>query len=74
MILDVEQGSPAETSSLMLGDILIGMDGQLADCLEDFESLEGGGERVVRLQYLRGGAGNVRTVAVALGSPHSAAA
>jgi serine protease Do len=75
IVLEVLKHGAAEAASLMLGDILVGVDGRALDSLEDFErTLEGAGERVVRLQFLRGDRANVRTVAVRLGSPNLVAA
>ena len=75
MILEISKSSPAEKASLMLGDILIGVEGKELETLEDFERvLDGAGERVVRLQFLRGDRAAIRTVAVALGVFSTAAA
>lgn len=86
MILEVSKNSAAEAASLMLGDILVGVDGRALDSMEDFEgALDGpqsasdmarpnAAERVIRLQFLRGDRTNLRTVAVCLGSPRMAAA
>jgi serine protease Do len=86
MILEVLKGGAAETVSLMLGDILIGVDGEAFDSMEEFaRALDGSqsrsrmvlrdaGERVVRLEFLRGDRINIRTVAVRLASPRTAAA
>jgi serine protease Do len=86
LILEVVKNSAAETASLLLGDILVGVEGHAFDSIEDFErELEraqrrsrmagrGSGERVVRFEFLRGDRANVRTVAVLLGLPHLAAA
>ncbi len=75
LILEVARNSAAEMASLMLGDIVIGVDGQALDSLENFErTLYGDNERVVRLQFLRGDRTNLRTVAVRLGLPAVAAA
>lgn len=75
VILQVAKNSAAESASLMLGDILIGVEGRALDSLEDFERvLEGCSERVIRLQFLRGDRMNIRTVSVRLGLPRIAAA
>ncbi len=75
LILEIVRSSAAEAASFMLGDIVIGANGRTLDSLEDFERvLEGTGERVVRLQFLRGDPSNVRTVAVRLGLKTMAAA
>ena len=75
LVLEVEEGSPADSASLMLGDILIGVDGKYFDTFEDFErALEGTGERLIRLNFLRGDRIHIRTVAVRLGVERPAAA
>jgi serine protease Do len=75
MILDVIRNGAAESASLIHGDILIGVEGNSLDSLEDFErALEGVGERVVRLQFLRGDRTNIRSVAVRVGLPSPVAA
>jgi len=75
MILEIIKNSAAEAASLMLGDIVTGADGRTLDSIEDLERvLEGTGERVVRLQFLRGDRANVRTVAIRLGLQSVAAA
>jgi serine protease Do len=68
LILEILKKSRAEAASLMLGDIVTGADGHSLDSMEDLEqALEGAGERVVRLQFLRGDRSSVRTVAIRLG-------
>lgn len=68
MILEIAKNSAAESASLMLGDIIVGVNGRTIDSLEDLERvLEGTGERVVRVQFLRGDRSNIRTVAIRLG-------
>ena len=75
VIREIAAGSAAESASLTSGDILVGADDVTFECLDDFEqALQGHGERVVRLQFLRGDRLRVRTVAVRLCSPHVAAA
>jgi serine protease Do len=74
-ILEVAKNSAAEQASLLPGDIVIGTGDRQFESMEDFErALDGAGERVVRLQFLRGERVNVRSVAVRLGVPISAAA
>ncbi|HXW57338.1 MAG TPA: trypsin-like peptidase domain-containing protein [Candidatus Cybelea sp.] len=68
IILEIIKNSAAEAASLMVGDILVGAEGRALDSIEDLEQvLEGFGERVVRLQFVRGDRSNIRTVAVRLG-------
>jgi len=75
MIVEILQKSAAEAASLMLGDILIGAEGLSFNAIEDFErALAGSGERVVRLNFLRGDQASIRTVAVRLGLPSRVAA
>ncbi len=75
VIREIANGSPAESASLMPGDILVGADDVTFEWMDDLEqALQGHGERVVRLQFLRGDRLRVRTVAVRLCSPHVAAA
>lgn len=74
-ILEVAKNSAAEQASLLAGDIVIGASDRQFESMEDFEqALDGAGERVVRLQFLRGDRTNVRTVAVRLGVPNLVAA
>ena len=55
MILEVVPGSAAEYASLRAGDILIGVEAQPLRSLDDLEqALEGQGERLLRLQFVRG--------------------
>lgn len=75
MILEIAKNSAAESASLMLGDIIVGINGRTIDSLEDVERvLEGMGERVVRVQFVRGDRSNIRTVAIRLGLEIVAAA
>lgn len=75
VILEIAKNSAAESASLMLGDIIVGVNGRTIDSLEDVERvLEGMGERVVRVQFLRGDRSNIRTVAIRLGLKVVAAA
>jgi serine protease Do len=75
MILEIIKNSAAEAASLMLGDVVTGADGRTLDSIEDLERvLEGTGERVVSLQFVRGDRANIRTVAIRLGLQSVAAA
>jgi serine protease Do len=68
MVLEVMRNSAAETASLMAGDIVIGAEDHAFDSIDDLERvLEGGGERVVHIQFLRGDRANIRSVAVPIG-------
>jgi serine protease Do len=73
LLMDVEQGSPAEAASLLAGDILLGTEGKAFSSVGDLSrALEGNGPRVVRLEFLRGDYSRVRRVSVQLGSSHEA--
>ena len=67
-ILEVVSGSAAEYASLRAGDMLIGIEGKELHSLDDLEqALEGDGERLLRLQFIRGDPDKIRNVAVRLG-------
>jgi serine protease Do len=75
LVLEVMQDSAADSASLMVGDILTGGDEGPFHSLDDFEqALAGSGERVVRLQFLRGDRSRMRTVTVLLVAPARQAA
>lgn len=75
LILEVQRGSPAESASLMPGDIVIGVDGNAVDEVgHDALLLNGRPERVLRVQFLRGGRAIVRTASVILRNERSKAA
>jgi len=66
-ILEVARDGAAAIASLMPGDIVIGIEGRDLDSIDDFEAaLENAGDRVIRLQFLRGDRTKVRIVAVHL--------
>jgi len=68
-ILEVAKGSAAEYASLKVGDILLGIEGRPLNSLDDFEqALEGGGERLLRLQFARYDLSKLRNVTVRLGA------
>ena len=68
MVLEVVPGSAAEYASMRAGDILIGVEAQPLRSLDDLEqALEGQGERLLRLQFVRGDPNKIRQVAVRLG-------
>lgn len=67
-ILEVARGSAAEYASLKPGDTLVGVEGRALGSLDDLEqALEGGGERVLKLQFIRDDPSKLRNVAVRLG-------
>ena len=64
LVLEVEPRSPADVSSLLIGDVLVGEGGRRFESLQDLSvALARGG--VARLQFQRGG-GATREVAVRL--------
>ncbi len=68
VILEVELGSPAARASLLPGDILLGAEENPFHSTEDLaRSLEGSGQRLLRLEFLRGDYARVRRVAVQIG-------
>jgi serine protease Do len=75
ILLEIAEGSAAEAASFLPGDILVGVDGRKLESIDDFEKALGeGDERLVRLQFLRGDRTSIRTVAVRLAYPDTAAA
>ena len=68
VILEVTAGSAAEYASLRAGDVLVGIEEQALHSLDDLEqALEGSGERLLHLQFVRGDPGKIRRVTVRLG-------
>jgi serine protease Do len=66
-ILEVVRGSAAEYASLRRGDTLVGIEGQALRSLDDLEqAVEGGEDRLLRLEFIRDDPNKVRTVAVRL--------
>lgn len=67
VIMQVGNGTPAESASLMVGDILVGVEGGPLQSLEDLDAaLADSGERVLRLQFLRGDRSRTRATSVLL--------
>jgi serine protease Do len=67
-VLEVVPDSAAEYASLRPGDILTGIGGRKIGSLDDLEeALEGPGERVLHLQFIRDDPGKVRTAHVRVG-------
>jgi serine protease Do len=67
-ILELVPGGAAEYASLRAGDILIGIEGKPLRSLDDLEqALEGDGERLLRLQFVRDDPNKIRNVVVRLG-------
>jgi serine protease Do len=68
IILEIAKDSAAEYASLKAGDVLIGIEGKPLRSLDDLEqALEGPGERLLRLQFVRGDPEKQRHVTVQLG-------
>jgi serine protease Do len=68
LVMGVTPGGPANMASLMIGDILIGVEGVLFRSVSDLEiALQGTAERILNLLFLRGDRRNIRRVAVRLG-------
>lgn len=66
MIVKVEENSPAQKGGVLLGDILLSLDGQLVSAAEDFQTVLTG-ERVgkaIKVEVIRGGALHTLTVTV----------
>jgi serine protease Do len=68
-LLEIEDGSPAATASLMPGDILIGTEHSWFSSVDDLAAaLEGNEPGTLRLRFLRGDYHKVRRVSVSLTS------
>jgi serine protease Do len=75
MILEVQSGTPAERASLLPGDIITGVDGKSVKRIDDLAAaLDGTGNRLLRLQFLRAASTVQREVAVDLGPSREKAA
>jgi serine protease Do len=75
LVMGVSPGGPASMASLMMGDILVGIDGVLLRSVNDLEiALQGTAERILNLLFLRGDRRNIRRVAVRLGMARRVAA
>jgi serine protease Do len=74
-ILEVVEGSAAEYASLCSGDIIVGIDGRALGSLDDLEQvLEGSGERLLRLEFVRGDPTKSRKATVRLGKTQAVVA
>lgn len=72
VLLEVESGSPASSASLLPGDILLGTEERAFTSLRDLsQALQGNGQRLLRLEFLRGDYLRVRCVTVRLGGQHA---
>src|SRR6202166_1229052 len=75
LVMGVNPRGTASMASLMIGDILIGVDGVLFRSVNDLEmALQGTAERILNLLFLRGDRRNIRRVAVKLGMARRVAA
>lgn len=75
VVLQVISGSAAEYASLKQGDVLTGIEGRRIGSLDDLEAaLEGQGERVLHLQFIRGDTAKIRTAHLRLGASRLTAA
>lgn len=73
VVLEVEPGSPADSASLLPGDILLGTQEKAFQAVEDLAAaLQGGNPRVLRVEFLRGDYAKIRRVAVQLGTSQPA--
>jgi serine protease Do len=71
VVLEVQEGSPAATASLLPGDILLGTEEHRFGNTADLRALlEGSGARQVRFEFLRGDYNRIRKVTVLLGTAH----
>jgi serine protease Do len=71
VVLEVQEGSPAATASLLPGDILLGTEEHRFLNAADLRALlQGSGARQVRIEFLRGDYNRIRTVTVLLGAAH----
>jgi serine protease Do len=67
LVLEVQPGSPAAQSSLMIGDLLVGAGGRRFESIDDLgEAIQEAQGGVLRLQFLRGDRGVRREAAVHL--------
>jgi serine protease Do len=75
LLMGVTPGGPASMASLMIGDILVGVEGVLFLSVSDLEiALHGTAERILNLLFLRKDRRNIRRVAVKLGMARRVAA
>ena len=75
VVLEVQEGGPAATASLLPGDILLGTEEHRFGNTADLRALlQGSGARQVRIEFRRGDYNRIRKVTVLLGSAHRPAA
>jgi serine protease Do len=69
LLLEIDPTSPAALASLLPGDILLGTEDQRFLSVDDLAAaLQGGGPRLLRLEFLRGDYERIRRVTVQLGN------
>jgi serine protease Do len=75
LVLEVVPGSPAERSSLLIGDLLVGVNGRSLRSLDELgEAIQGAQGGVLKLQFLRGDRAVHREAAVHLEAQRAEAA
>jgi serine protease Do len=75
IVTNVVAGGAAQQASLMLGDVLVGANGELFRSAQDLQrALQKASRGVVNLMFLRGDRRSIRKVAVKLGMANRAAA
>jgi S1-C subfamily serine protease len=68
VLLEVERGSPADSASLLPGDILLGTGEKSFLSVDDLaDTLQGRRPRLVRFEFLRGNYQSIRRVTVRFG-------
>ncbi len=74
MVLEIARSSPAETASLLPGDVLIAANNAAFSNVEDLsDAIDASAGRLLMLRFMRGGSA-AREVAVQLNAPKTAAA
>ena len=71
MVAALEAGSPAERAGLLVGDVLLGMDGRTPGDVESLLDDIAGAREAIRLRLMRGG--KISVVDVDLKAPGRAA-
>lgn len=74
VVLEVRPGGPAETASLILGDVLVGAEGSRFTSFDDLAAQLESGRDILHLEFLRGERSRVRSVTVRLPVNRTAAA
>ncbi len=74
VVLEVDPGSPAESASLLPGDILLGLEDKPFRAVENLsDALQGAAGRVLRMEFLRGDYSKIRRVSIQLAPSATAA-